>query len=321
MFDIQIIAKYPFLSAAKEYVSGLKFSLDEILSHPIYCASLDLGKQRFLSALNGSISPNLDDQLSMELTVLSYPIAKILANLTGNKTLVQRYAQGEANSAYSLLKEDEKKLVDFVKNDIGFSATDGQMRVLDYLRLSSQIARFDPRWHLVNREVNAGMLSISESEALILVREQIKETVASPPSKIIAPKVLKQEASKLKNLTFTSPRDIRISQLDENALSACIKELLGLLESGSLNHNGMFILATFFTGLGLAKEDILKILERSPKYTESIAGYQLDFLMGEAGGTKYTCPSCSKIKSYGFCKTTCNVKHPLQYYRAHSTAG
>lgn len=318
MSNLEILAKYPFLSEAKDFVKSLNLSLDDILKHPVYSSSFELGRQRLLNSLNNRVSPDLEDRVGMELTILSYPIARILANLTKNQNVIRRYAQGEANSAYELLKSEDKRLVETIKRDLAFPVEGSRIKVLDYVRLSSNLARFDPRWRLVNRVVDRGNTSLSDSEVLALLREQIRSAVEEPVPLASVPDMLKKQAAKVKDVTFTHHKSMKIEQLDDAAIPPCIKELISLLESGNLNHNGMFILGTFFAGLGLTKEAILKIFERSPKYNETVAGYQLDFLMGSVGGTKYSCPSCPKIKSYGFCKQTCNVKHPLQYYRQHS---
>ena len=44
--DMETLAKYPFLKAAREYVSSLKLNLSEIQKHPLYSASIDLGRER-----------------------------------------------------------------------------------------------------------------------------------------------------------------------------------------------------------------------------------------------------------------------------------
>jgi DNA primase large subunit len=86
------------------------------------------------------------------------------------------------------------------------------------------------------------------------------------------------------------------------------------LENGTISHNERFIIATFYIGAGLNIDGLLKVFSRFPNYNEEKTRYQLEFLTGEKGATKYNCPSCAKIKSYGLCKAECEVKHPLSYY-------
>ncbi len=91
--------------------------------------------------------------------------------------------------------------------------------------------------------------------------------------------------------------------------------MLSSLGAGNISHNSMFILGTFFIGLGLPVDEILKILSKFPKFDEEKSRYHIEFLAGEKSTIKYSCPSCAKIKSYGLCVNDCKVKHPLQFYR------
>jgi DNA primase large subunit len=97
--------------------------------------------------------------------------------------------------------------------------------------------------------------------------------------------------------------------------------MLSLLESGGASHNVMFILGTYFTHLGLSVDEAVELFRRSPHFSEEKTRYQLEFLAGENGGTRYSCPNCGKIKSYGLCEWDCGVKHPLSYGRRGNAKG
>jgi DNA primase large subunit len=97
-----------------------------------------------------------------------------------------------------------------------------------------------------------------------------------------------------------------------------MKKMISQLGDGVLSHNGMFILACFLGNLGLNEEKILAVFSKSPKYDAEKAKYQLGYILGDATGTKYTCPTCATIASCGFCSRDCGIKHPLQYYRNKS---
>jgi len=116
--------------------------------------------------------------------------------------------------------------------------------------------------------------------------------------------------------SFSSLQQIEF--IDDKATPKCISHIMSLVNRNEANHNARFILATFLIGIGLKEEEILKVFSKSPKYDENKTRYQVEFLTGKKGTTKYTCPGCETIKSYGLCKADCRVKHPQQYYRRNA---
>lgn len=316
-FDLEKLARYPFLKEAKDYVSSLNLTLDEIKTHPIYSASVDLGRQRVQDALNGRIELNLEDGLSQELSILSYAIARILVNLTKNKTIVSRYASVEAENSYQFLRNEKGEILNEIMRDLNLSLKNG-MYFSEYLGLCKNLVRSDAKWRLVNRVMNKGYVEIDETEIPLLLREAIRLRIMEPIDIRGIPNEFKKISKKISSgfsAFIRKPMGVKIEQIDDKALPPCIKGMLASLESGNASHNEMFILGTFFLGLGLNVNDVMKIFSRHPNFSEEKTRYQLEFMAGEKGTTKYSCPSCAKIKSYGLCKAECEVKHPLQYYR------
>jgi len=318
-FDLEKLARYPFLKETKDYVSSLNLTLDEIKTHPIYSASIDLGRQRVQDALNGRINPNLEDGLSQELSILSYAIARILVNLTKNMAIVSRYASVEAENSYQFLRNERGEILNEIMRDLNLHLKNG-VYFSEYLRLCKNLVRSDAKWKLVNRVVDKGYVEIDETEILPLLREAIRLRIMEPVDIRGIPNEFKEISKKISSefSAFRKPMNIKIEQIDNKALPPCIKGMLASLESGNASHNEMFTLGTFFLGLGLNIDGVVKIFSRHPNFSEEKTRYQLGFLAGEKGTTKYSCPSCAKIKSYGLCKAECGVKHPLQYYRTHS---
>ena len=108
-FDLEKLARYPFLKDAKNYVASLNLTLAEIQKHPVYSASVDLGRQRVQDALNGRIKTDMKDKISQELGILSYAVARILVNLTGNRAVISRYASAEAENSYLFLRNEKNR--------------------------------------------------------------------------------------------------------------------------------------------------------------------------------------------------------------------
>jgi DNA primase large subunit len=312
--NLQVMAKYPFLEESRKYVEGLSLTLEKIGEHPVYSAAINLGKQRILELLENRFKPEGDDKTDLELLMLSYPIARVLVHLLGNRILSARYANGEANRAYSLLKAEDKKTVDYIKRDLKLDLG-SETSLATYLSLASRLVREDPRWKLVNRTVHKGMVQLNEGDDMILLREAIRQKALEPVGIKNAPESLKKTLNELKVIFSAHVDEAKIDFLEEKALPPCIRYITGLLQKDEANHNARFILATFLAGLGLNEDRILKIFSKSPKYDEEKTRYQLEFLTGKKSSTKYTCPGCQTIKSYGLCKGECRVKHPQQYYR------
>lgn len=315
-YDHAKLARYPFLKDAREYVSSLKINLADIQNHSLYSAAVSQSKQRIEDALSGKLGPIPEDRLSQELSILSYAIARVLVNCIGSRQITYRYASAEAESAYSFLQkeEDKKGVMDEIMRELSFKPSNGRMHYTEYLRISANLARQNPRWKLVNKTMDAGYVSIDESETMLLLREAIRLKIMEPIDTKAIPDNIKKAANEVAGLYIKKPDEVKIDQVNENALPPCIKSMLASLETDNISHNERFIIATFFIGAGLNIDGLLKVFSRFLKYNEEKTRYQLEFLTGNKGATKYSCPSCAKIKSYGLCKAECEVAHPLSYY-------
>jgi len=314
--DLETIAKYPFLREAKDYVSSLNLTLEEIEDHPVYSSAVEMGRQRVLDALNGRTKTDLSDRISRELTILSYVIARILVNLIADRRIIFRYATAEARNAYEFMRNESEHVLRVIKEDINFRLDGNRMDFAHYLKLSKDLA--GPEWRLVNRIMSSGMVEIKKHEVPILLREAIRLKIMEPIDVKGVPENFRRMAKGLRTVTIEAPREIKIKEVNKGAIPPCISELLNSLEAGDISHNGMFILGTFFINLGLKVDDVVKIFSVYPKFNEEKSRYQIEFLAGDRGGTRYSCPTCAKIKSYGLCVSECGVKHPLQYYRNRS---
>ena len=311
--DLKILAKYPFLDEAKDYVSSLNLSMDEMQKHPIYSSSFKLGKQRVLDAINGKIIEEIDNKYP-ELSIMSYAFARLLVNLNRNRFLKRVYATSEAERVYNYLKNENSDIVEKVTKDVGLNIVDNKVPLVDYLGLTSSLSIHEPRWKLINRSLDGGKVIIDKTEIPLLLREAIRLRVMGPVATKGVPNEFVEIAKNI-HTGMAGPTSMKLDQVEENALPRCISNMLSMLESGDATHNVMFILGTFFVNLGLNTEDIVKIFSKSPKFDEKTTRYQLRFLTGERGRTKYSAPSCSKIRSYGLCDIDCKVKHPVSYYR------
>ena len=318
--DLKLLAKYPFLKKAKDYVMSLNLTLSDIQNHPIYSGSFELGRQRVVNALNNNLVIDMSDKISQELAILSFVVARIIVNLTDNRSIIRRYARSESMYAYKFLKSETDDIIELIKEDLNIRIVNGRIHFIDYIRLTTDLVREEPKWKLINRRVNKGQVELKDTDSLILLREAIKERIMSPVNVSGIPDNFREVANMINNKFSRKPSRMDINELDIKALPPCISELLVSLESGNISHNGMFVLGTCLLALGLSVDDVIKIFSRYPEFNEEKTRYQIEFLAGKKSKTRYSCPTCAKIRAYGLCVSDCNVKHPLIYYKNQTTA-
>jgi len=313
--NLMMLAKYPFHEQSKEYVTSLGLSIAQMREHPIYGSSFELGTQRATQALENKLTHKAEDKISAELSILSFAIARILVNLTRNKSIIRRYAKAEAQMAHALLLREKPEIIENIKTDVGLRIQDNKISYTQYVHYAKELAKTNPRWKLVNRRMHEGIIGLNKAEQLIIMQEAIQQKIATPINVTKTPHEFKQTAENI-NLRYSGrPTEISMKELELNALPPCIKQIIAQLESGNASHNSMFVLATTLIDLGLKTENILKIFSRYPSYNEEKSRYQIEFLAGEKSTTRYSSPTCARIKGYGLCVAECKIKHPLMYYR------
>lgn len=316
--SLEHLAKYPFLPGAKKYVEDLGMPLDKMLAHPVYSAALEAGRSRVEKLFEKKFSLNLPDKLGMELAILSYPLARLIAHGAGSEPFLREYLSAEGRYNHSLLQKENDKTVRKMAVELGLRYEDGRLHFMDYLKYAADLST-NPRWNLVNQEVVDGWVNVDDDMMRRIISEHVKKRLGEK----IDPKAVPKQLVKIgKQIAATHGRtyeQISVSELEDRALPPCIKHIIMLVEGNSANHQAMFTLATFLINLGLGRQGILNVFKKSPKYDEELASYQIEFLSGEKSGTKYTCPTCATIKSQGQCVAECSVKHPLQYYRNNAS--
>jgi len=318
-FSLEELAKYPFLNASKKYVAEMKLNLETLDKHFIYSSAIKLGELRAIDAINLNVPfkfLNIErgDKASMELAILSYVLARIFVNLIGNKWLVSKFARGEAENAFYHLKNESKDTLERIQADLGIDLR-SKMDFYTYLSLTRELSIKDKKWKLVNRILEKGKVQIRPEEKKILLKEAIFQKVAEPISISNVPKKFIGIAKSIEaKVTRIKDTKTKLKDIDQERLPPCIKEQLSRLERGDISHHGRFLLATFFINLSLDIEKIEEIFRRSPNFNEKMTRYQLEFLAGKRSKTRYLCPNCSKIKSYGLCVDECNITNPMQYY-------
>ena len=315
--DVNLLAKYPFHPKARIYVQELGMAMDDLIRHPIYSACTQYGLERIQGLLAGEYADKTKDKLECELTILSYPCARLIAHSTRNKKIVRDYSQAEAGKAFDSLKREKQEFVWKLAGDIGLRMSKEGMHFLDYLPLTVDLAE-NPRWALANQVLENGVVEVKEWQLPRLIAEWVKMRVREPIDKTRIPDELVEAGKQVAAHYRQEYDEIQVDHLEEQALPPCITKIISNMEQDSANHQAMFILGTFLINLGLKNPQIHSVFQKSPKYKHELAEYQIQFLSGEKSNTRYTCPACETIKNQGYCPAECNVKHPLQYYRRNA---
>ncbi|MEA1924329.1 MAG: hypothetical protein U9M95_00510 [Candidatus Altiarchaeota archaeon] len=314
-FDLTLLAKYPFLDESKKYVSSLGMSIAQMQEHPVYSSSFEMGRNRVHEALEGRLSIDVGDEISQELTILGFVVARLLVNLTRNKSIIRRYARAEARQAHRFLTREDETTLEKIKKDLGLETKENKIHYTSYVRLAQDLAKIKPEWKLMNRRMHNGFIEINKVQELTIMRESIMNKILSPIDVLKTPHEFRETANLINNKYSGRPLEISMKELDMEALPPCIKQIIASMEGGSVSHNSMFVLATCLLDLGLKTDNVLEIFSRYPGYNEEKSRYQIEFLSGKKSPTKYSCPTCARIKGYGLCVSECNIKHPLMYYR------
>jgi DNA primase large subunit len=193
--------------------------------------------------------------------------------------------------------------------------------VPDYLKHATHF--HEKEWKLVNRLVDNGNVFLSAHETVRLIRKELDNFISSKIQSASIPRVpdsFKKPVSDLVNLA----KKFSVQFVETTEYPPCIKHAIEVLSKGeNLPHSGRFMLATYLLNKGQTIEDIAPLFKNAPDYNEKVTLYQLKHLAGNFGsGTKYSCPSCDKLKSENLCYAIpeCdNIINPLQFGRKKIT--
>ena len=323
------IAKYPFLAEAGQYLQDKGFTLEQFATDPDLQIVVDKAYERIESATNGRIyNTKLDSS-----DTFSFLIAIILLKLSGMNTLINRFSLAEARRAEKFLEKDlignlnktSEELAIKIIRDI-FSVSVKKIKnyfvipIPDYLRHAVNFHELE--WKLVNRRVENGMVFLTPHEAVRLIRKELSGYIGSRIRAANTPSMHKGFEDKVNKLVGLAKK-FTVSATVSTEYPPCIKHAIDVLENGeNLSHSGRFMLATFLLGRGQPIDKIALLFKNAPDYNEKITRYQINQIAGETGSnTKYSCPSCEKIKSNDLCFAIpeCdNIINPIQFGKKRS---
>lgn len=324
--DVFDFANFPFVNSALRYVEGLDFQLDELFSELAFEGVRGRGKERVLQAMGDGIEkPDISDETYAKMELLSYPVARILVSCINDAFLIRRYSLAEAKSAHELLRKlPVTSLKEFATDfsiDANISEQGTSMHFTDYIRFAVR----DPKWKLINRNMDHGMVHLSKEEFTRIMEEAVRKRIESALPVDVPPEIcaaLETALQEIRNEMEARRSEFNIEEFKEimpDCFPPCVVHALGSVSSGvNLTHSARFALTSFLLNIGMNVEGIIGMFNVSPDFDEERTRYQVLHIQGGTG-TTYKSPSCPTMLTYGNCigkDSVCErISHPLGYYR------
>ena len=332
IMDIIDFANIPCTSGALEYLRKSDIGSNDLCTQAAFGSIRSTGRDRVLEALqDGAIKYRRHNRPAAEKELLAYPIARIIVSCINNNYLTKRYALAVAKSSYEHIKDLKSAvLLKELAADFGISIIlDDMMNVsmhfTDYIRCAHVL--HDPKWKLLNRTVEQGMLTISKGDLSRLMEEAVRKKVEAG-----LPHEVPQDIRKALNVYINevqeainaraSKQDFSREGFDEvvpDCFPPCISSAIADVQANvNLSHTMRFAMTSFLLNIGMAPEKVTDIFKASPDFKEQATRYQISHING-ASGTAYTCPACATMITNGNCPGKApmckKIEHPLVYYR------
>ena len=327
------LVKYPFLAETGEYLRDKGFNLEQ-LGHPDWKPIVEKAYGRIVVASTGQIyGSDIEKLEDLDSEILSFVTAIILLKSAGIPTLIRRFSLAEARRAEKYLEQDlrskdERKLdfpvkiiQDLFSVKVTIQGDDFVIKVADYIK---RAVHFHEReWKLINRRVEKGFVFLTSHETVRLIRRELDAYINSKihsTTTISIPETFKERVDDLTALAKKFSDTVTIS----TEYPPCIKHAIEVLDRGeNLSHSGRFMLATYLLAKGQTIDQIAPLFKNAPDYNERVTRYQIEHIAGISGNrTKYSCPSCDKLKSENLCFEIpeCNgIINPVQFGKKRVT--
>jgi DNA primase large subunit len=309
--SLHLFAKYPFLSSAAPLLRTYRITN---LPQEVRARA----QERVLEAIERGekgVLPKLDNPW---VELLSFPFSRALVLYVDDDWLRRRWALAEAARVERLLHGESDELLLHIINDLGLKTKkteDGKwiMHFSQYLHLSKRLVT-EPRWKLVNRLMDKGLVTLTRPEVIRLVREWLYDSFIQTKT---LPTNWHPEETKTIKEALQKRAAKTVAPAPSKEWAPCMVALRNRVADAS--HFGLFALAAYMANKGYEVKEIVDVLRVRSDFNERIARYQVEHIAGQRGSRiKYRPPSCQSMKTHGLCiedgkQCPNNIKNPTQY--------
>jgi DNA primase large subunit len=314
--SLHLFAKYPFLKSALPLLRTYKITN---LPQEVRARA----QERVLEAIERGEKGVLPKLSNPWVELLSFALSRALVLYVDDDWLRRRWALAEAARVERLLHDENDEVLLYVINDLGLQVktADGKwiMHFSQYLHLSRRLGT-EPRWKLVNRLMDKGLVSLTRPEVIRLLREWLYDSFVQ--AKPVPVNWHPEEAKAIKEALQRRAAKT-VAPAPSREWAPCMVALRNRVADAS--HFGLFALAAYMANKGYEVKEIVDVLRVRSDFDERIARYQVEHIAGQRGSrVKYRPPSCQSMKTHGLCIENgkhCpnNIKNPLQYTNRQTT--
>jgi DNA primase large subunit len=281
-------------------------------------------QERVLEAIERGEKGVLPKLSNPWVELLSFALARALVLYVDDDWLRRRWALAEAARVERLLHGESDEVLLYVINDLGLKTKkieDGKwvMHFSQYLHLSRRLGT-EPRWKLVNRLMDKGLVTLTQPEVIRLVREWLYDSFIQ--TKTLPTNWHPEEAKAIKE-ALQKRAAKTVAPAPSMEWAPCMVALRNRVADAS--HFGLFALAAYMAQKGYEVREIVDVLRVRSDFDEKIARYQVEHIAGQRGSRiKYRPPSCQSMKTHGLCiedgkYCPYNIKNPIQYTNRQTT--
>jgi DNA primase large subunit len=314
--SLHLFAKYPFLSLANPLLRTYHITN---LPQEVRARA----QERVLEAIERGERGVLPKLSNPWVELLSFALSRALVLYVDDDWLRRRWALAEAARVERLLHGESDEALLYVIDDLGLQVktVDGKwiMHFSQYLHLSKRLTT-EPRWKLVNRLMDKGLVTLTRPEVIRLVREWLYDSFTQ--TKPLPTNWHPEEAKAVKEaLQKRAAKSLAPAPSKEWA--PCMVALRNRV--ADIGHFGLFALAAYMAQKGYEVKEIVDVLRVRSDFDEKIARYQVEHIAGQRGSrVKYRPPSCQSMKTHGLCiedgkHCPNNIKNPTQYTNRQTT--
>jgi DNA primase large subunit len=314
--SLHLFAKYPFLSSANPLLRTYHITN---LPQEVRARA----QERVLEAIERGERGVLPKLSNPWVELLSFALSRALVLYVDDDWLRRRWALAEAARVERLLHGESDEALLYVIDDLGLQVktVDGKwiMHFSQYLHLSKRLTT-EPRWKLVNRLMDKGLVTLTRPEVIRLVREMLYDsfTQTKPLPTNWHPEEAKAVKEALQKRAVKS-----LAPAPSKEWAPCMVALRNRV--ADIGHFGLFALAAYMAQKGYEVKEIVDVLRVRSDFDEKIARYQVEHIAGQWGSrVKYRPPSCQSMKTHGLCiedgkHCPNNIKNPTQYTNRQTT--